>query len=126
MAGVLPAAALADKGPMLATDWIPETQQIHPALGAGLSPGLVGDPSPQGRGRVGGRRSWRRDRSTGLGLDGQLDGMAEPTHLDLDLQGEPAVEPVGVQQQQQPRGDRDHPQLCPQSRGGGGVDRVVL
>jgi hypothetical protein len=34
-------------------------------------------------------------------LDGQLDRMAQPAHLDLDLEGEPAGEPVGVQQQQQ-------------------------
>jgi hypothetical protein len=29
-------------------------------------------------------------------LDGQLDGVAQPAHLDLDLEGEAAGEPVGV------------------------------
>jgi hypothetical protein len=35
-------------------------------------------------------------------LDGELDRVAEPAHLDLDLEREPAGEPVGIQQQQQP------------------------
>jgi hypothetical protein len=33
-------------------------------------------------------------------VDGELDRMAQPTHLCLDLEGEPAGEAVGVQQQQ--------------------------
>jgi hypothetical protein len=32
-------------------------------------------------------------------LDGQLDRMPQPTHLGLDLEGEPAGDAVGVQQQ---------------------------
>jgi hypothetical protein len=35
-------------------------------------------------------------------LDGHFDGVAQPAHLDLDLEGEPAGQPMGVQQQQQP------------------------
>ena len=44
-------------------------------------------------------------------MDGQLDGVPEPVGLDLDLEGEPAGEPIGVQQHQQPGGELDQPQL---------------
>jgi hypothetical protein len=87
---------------MLAGGWVAEAQQVHPALRAGLSPRLGSDPGPQGRGRIGGGRARRRQGSTGLGVDGHLDRVAQPTHLYLDLEGEAAGEPVGVQQQQQP------------------------
>ena len=69
-------------------------------------------------------RARRRHRPTGgLGLDGDLDRVAQATHLDLDLEGEPAGEPVGVQQQQQPRGDRGHLQLRPQPGAGAASGR---
>jgi hypothetical protein len=113
---------------MLTGGRVAETEQVHPPLGAGQGPGLSGDPGPQGRRRVNdGRRRWRRTWVTGgLGSDGHLDRMPQPTHLDLNFQGEPAGEPVGIQQQQEPRGDRGHLQLGPQPRGGGAVDRSVL
>jgi hypothetical protein len=38
-------------------------------------------------------------------LDGELDGMAQPTQLHLDLEGEPTGKPVSIEQQQQPRSD---------------------
>jgi hypothetical protein len=37
--------------------------------------------------------------------------VPQPTRLDLDIEGEPAGEPMGIQQQQQPRGELDQPQL---------------
>ena len=76
VAGILAPTALPLQRPMLAGGRVAEAQQIHPALGTGLGPGLFGDPGPQGRRRVGGCRGRRRHRPTGLGLDGRLDHVA--------------------------------------------------
>jgi hypothetical protein len=112
VAGVLTPTPLALQGPVLAGGRVAEAQQVDPALGAGLGPGLGGDPGPQGCGRV--PTDWvrcrrpRRAGGLGVGLDGQLDRVAQPAQLHLDLEREPAGEAMGVQQHQQPGGDRGH------------------
>jgi len=44
-------------------------------------------------------------------MDGLLDRVPQPAGLDLDVQGEPAGEPVGIQQHQETGGELDQPQL---------------
>jgi hypothetical protein len=123
VAGILAPTALPLQGPVLAGGRVAEAQQIHPALGAGLGPRLDGDPGPQRRRRIG--DDWSRCRRTrlagglGVGLDGHFDRVAQPAQLHLDLEGEPAGEAVGVQQHQQPGGDRGDLQLDSQRRGRG-------
>jgi hypothetical protein len=39
--------------------------------------------------------------------------MPQAAGLDLDLEREPAGEPVGVEQHEQPRGELDQPQFLP-------------
>jgi hypothetical protein len=132
VAGVLAPAPVALKGPVGAGGWVAETQQIHPAHRAGLDPRLGGDPGPQRRGLVPARRrrgGWGESGGAGgLGLDGELDRVPEPAGLDLNIEGEPAGEPVGVQQHEQPGGELDQPELLaglagPDAVGGGGHRR---
>jgi hypothetical protein len=87
---------------VLAGGGVAEAQQVDPADRARLGPGLVGDPGPQRRpGRVRPRHRRRCGSEAGQvgGLgNGQLDRVPQPAGLDLDIEGEPAGEPMGVQQ----------------------------
>jgi hypothetical protein len=116
VAGELPARPVAPKRPVLTRGRVAEAQQVHPAHRARLDPGLAGDPGPQRCRLVPARRGWgwrEGGGAGGLGLDGQLDRMPQPTGLNLDLEGQPAGEPVSVQQYEQPGGDLDQPQFLP-------------
>jgi hypothetical protein len=49
----------------------------------------------------------------GVGLDHELDGVPQTADLDLDVEGEAAGEPVGIELHEQAGGDLGQPQLLP-------------